>query len=74
MVAIVEKTNFPLQNQWLTTNIVYQVNASNNANNKKRIYLGLFETPSKRRSSNHERDGKDERYSNATELSNMYGN
>ena len=72
MVAIVEKTNFPLQNQWLTPNIVYQV--INNANNKTTIYLGLFETPSKRRSSNHERDGKDERYSNATELSNMYGN
>ena len=62
-------TNCPLQNHCLTPNTVYQANISNNGDNEKRVYLGVSETPSKERFSNHVRDGKHRRYSNASELS-----
>ena len=39
------KTNCLLQNQCLTPNIAYQADVSNNADNKKRVYLGVCETP-----------------------------
>ena len=70
MVAIVETkpTAKSSQNQRLTPNIVYQANVSSNINNKKRVCLGLSETWFKERYNNHVRDGKRERYSNATDL------
>ena len=37
--------------------------------NEKRVYLGVSETPFKKRYGNHVRDSKHERYSNPTELS-----
>ena len=64
-----DSTNCPLQNQCLTPNIVYQADVSNNVDNEKRFCLGVSEIPFKERYSNHVRDGKHERYSNATELS-----
>ena len=63
-----EKTNCPLQNQCLTPNIVYQADIYNNVDNKKRVYLGVSETPFKERYSNHIRNGKYESYCNTTEL------
>ena len=42
---------------------------SNNLDKEKRVYLGVSETPFKERLTNDVRDSKQERYSNATELS-----
>ena len=64
-----DNTNWPLQNQCLTPNIVYQADVSNNLDNEKWVYLGVSETPFKERFSNHIRDSKHEIYSNAAELS-----
>ena len=63
-----DNTNCPLQNQYLTPNIVYQVDVSSKLDNEKRVYLGASETPFKERYGNHVRDSKYERYSNAAEL------
>ena len=65
-----DNTNCPLQNQCLTPKIVYQADVSNNEDNEKRVYLGVSEIPFKERHTNHVRDSKHERYSNAT----MYEN
>ena len=64
-----DNTDCSLQTQCLTPNIVYQADVSNNLDNEKRVYLGLSETPFKEKCSNHVRDSKHEKYSNATELS-----
>ena len=64
-----DNTNCPLQNQCLTSNIVYQADVSNNLDNENRVYLGVFETLFKERYGIHVRDSKHERYNNATELS-----
>ena len=57
-----------MENQWLTPNIVYQVDVSSNVDNEKRVYLGVSETPFKEIYSNHARDRKHGRYNNASEL------
>ena len=53
----------PLQNKCLTPNIVYQ------ADDERRVYLGLSETPFKGRFRNHVRDFNNEIHYNKTELS-----
>ena len=62
-------TNYPLQNQRLTPNIIYQADVPSNLDNENRVYLGVSETPFKERYSNHVREIKHKRYSNVTELS-----
>ena len=57
-----------MQNQCLKPNIVYQADVSNSVDNGKRVYLGVTETPFEERHSNHVRDRKHERNSNATQL------
>ena len=64
-----DNTNCSFQNQCLTPNSVYQADVSNNMDNENRVYLGVSETSFKGRYSNHVKDGKHERYTNATELS-----
>ena len=58
-----------MQNQCLTLDTDYQADVSNNVDNERRAYLEVSETLFKERYSNHVRDSKHERYSNATELS-----
>ena len=64
-----DNTNCCLQNHCITPSITYEADVSNNVDNKKRVYyLGISETRFKERCSNHVRDSKHERYSNAIEL------
>ena len=52
------KTDSPLDNKYLTPNIIYEVQITNNTNDDQKSYLGASETPLKERFSNHKRDFK----------------
>ena len=56
-----ENTNYPLQIQCFTPNIVYQSDVSKNVDKEKRVHLGVSETLFKERYSNHVRNSKHER-------------
>ena len=49
-----------LQNKYLTPNILYQPDITNNVDDERRVYLGLSETPFKNRYHNHVRDFNNE--------------
>ena len=48
---------------------MYRADVNNLANDEKRFYLGVTETPFKERFGNHTRDFKHFKYRNSTELS-----
>ena len=58
-----------LQNKYLTPNIVYQADITNDVDEERRVYLGLSETPFKDRYRNHVRGLNNETHYNKTELS-----
>ena len=55
--------------KYLTPNIVYQADITNNVENERRVDLDLSETPFKDRYRNHVRDFNNEIHYNKTELS-----
>ena len=63
------KSVYPLQNKCLIPSFVYQADITNNVDDEKRVYLGLYETPFKDRYPNHVRDFNNKIHYNKTELS-----
>ena len=59
----------PLQNKCITPNIIYQADITNNVDDKRTVYLGLYEAPFKDRCRNHVRDFNNEIRFNKTEIS-----
>ena len=69
----INKNQCPLNQQCLSTNIVYQANINSNLNNyKEKYYIGLCETTFKLRYANHKKSFNHEKYKNNTELSKEY--
>ena len=56
------KTDCPLQNKCWTSSIVCQADVTNNADNERRVYLAVSETPFKDRYGNHFKEGKHKKY------------
>ena len=50
------KTDCPLNNKYLTLKIVYQTDVSDDTNDERKFYLGVFETPYKERFRNHTKE------------------
>ena len=48
-----QKNDCPMQNKFLTPNIVYEATVTNNVDTVEKIYFGLCETSFKKRYSNH---------------------
>ena len=59
----------PLQNQYLTSKIIYRADVENDTDCETKFYFGLTETPFIDRSQNHTTDFKQNTYSESTELS-----
>ena len=64
-----KKENCLLDNKWLTPNIIYEAQISNNTNGEHKKWLGVAETLFKERYSNHTWDFKHKKYMKCTELS-----
>ena len=58
-----------MENQCLTTQIVYRADVSKNKDNETKFYYGLTETSFKKRYGNHKRSFIHEQHKNDTELS-----
>ena len=58
----------PLQNQCLTSNIIYRADVHCEANKDHRFYFGVAQTPFKERFRNHDRDFNHKQYIKNTEL------
>ena len=58
-----------MQSKLLTTSIVLQADITNNVENERRGFLGVFETIFKDKCDNHIEERKRKRYCNASELS-----
>lgn len=63
------KNECPLQNKCLTPKVVYRATVENNANDEKKFYFGVSETPFKERFRNHKKEFTHAKYRNSTELS-----
>ena len=63
------KNSCPLDNKCLTSQLIYQVDVTNNLDNEYRYYLGLAETTFKERYSNHKSSFKNENSKNSMEVS-----
>ena len=61
----------PLQSKYLTPNIVYQVNITNNVDDERRVYLGLSKTPFQDRYRNHVRSFNNWREVKKNKFSNL---
>ena len=59
----------PLNNECLTPGIVYQAEVTNNADEEKKIYIGLTENKFKERYRNHTKSFRNKIYATETELS-----
>ena len=59
----------PLQNQFVTAEVIYRIDIENDINNDTKFYFGLTKTPFKDWFGNHSRDFKHKTYSKGTELS-----
>ena len=57
-----------LQNQCLTSKIIYESTVVNNRDDEKRVYFGASHTTFKERYGNHTRDFNHDRYSKCAEL------
>ena len=64
-----KKESCPLDNKFLTLNIIYEAQVTNNINDEDKKYLGAVETSFKERYNNHARDFKHRKYMKYTELS-----
>ena len=64
-----KKESCPLDNKYLTLNVIYEAQITNNANDEHKKYLGAPETSFKARYNNHTRDFKHKKYMKCTELS-----
>ena len=64
-----KKNEFPMQNKFLTPNIMYEVTVTNNTHIIEKIYFGLCETSFKERYRNHTSSFRLQSYSKDTELS-----
>ena len=58
----------PLQNQYLTPDIIYRADVYCEANKDYKFYFGVAQTPFKERFRNHNRDINHKQYINCTEL------
>ena len=66
-----KKVNCPIEQECLTTNIVYKAKiTSTNQNNQEKVYFGSCETTFKKRFSNHKKSFNLKEYKNETEKSN----
>ena len=59
----------PLQQQCMTSGVVYQATVTTKENNQTATYIGMTETPFKLRYANHTQSFRQEKYKNQTELS-----
>ena len=65
------KVKCPLEQKYLTTNIVYKAKVtSNNQNYQEKVYFGSCEATFKKRFLNHQKSFNLNEYKNETELSN----
>ena len=55
-----------LGGECLTPKIIYRAGISNDANNNKKFYFSLADTPFKEKYRNHARDFKHEKFENST--------
>ena len=53
-----KRESCPLDNKYLTLNVIYEAQITNNANDEHKKYLGASETSFKARYNNHTRDFK----------------
>ena len=67
------RENSPLQNQYLTPNLIYQAGVENNANKGTKIYFDLAEPSFKARFANYNKDFDHEQYKEAQNCQNIYG-
>ena len=63
------KNSCPLDNKYLTSQLIYQADVTNTLDNEDNYYLGLAETIFKERYSNHKSSFKNENSKTGTELS-----
>ena len=64
------KSNCPMEGECLAENVVYEASlTSNEPNYKETKYIGISETPFKKRFANHQKSFKIEKYKHETELS-----
>ena len=63
------KNSCPLDNKCLTSQLIYQADATNNLDDEYKYYLGLAETTFKERYTNHKSSFNNENSKNSTELS-----
>ena len=61
------KNSCPLDNKYLTSQLIYQADVTNSLNNEYNYYLGLAETTFKERYSNHKSSFKNENNKNSME-------
>ena len=67
------KVNCPMNNECMTTNIIYEATlTSPNKNNTTKKYVGLCETNFKKRYANHKQSFNYEKYKHSTTLSTEY--
>ena len=64
-----KKNEFPMQNKFLTPNIIYEATVTNNTHIIEKIYFRLCETSFKEKYRNHTRSFRLQSYSKDTELS-----
>ena len=62
-------TSCPLDDKCLTSQLIYQADATNNLDDEYKYYLGLAETTFKERYTNHKSSFNNENSKNSTELS-----
>ena len=60
------KESCPLDNKCLTPRIIYEAEMTNNADDERKLYIGLCETPFKERFRNHTKAFKHNKYSTYT--------
>ena len=63
------KNSCPPDNKYLTLQLIYQADVTNNLDDEYKYYLGLAETTFKERHSNHKSSFNNENSKNSTELS-----
>ena len=69
----IKKEECPINNECLTTNIVYKANITSNLENQvTKEYIGVSETTFKKRYANHKKSFNHVKYESDTELSNEF--
>ena len=69
----INKESCPLQNECLTSNIIYEATISTTSHQyEPKIYYGLCETKFKVRYANHKKSFSNRKYNNETELASEY--